>query len=59
MSIYVEVNAIKKHLQYNIFGDKMRPDYFINEMLKKVDYAILNTYLVDKQRKRKKRNKTT
>ena len=37
----------------------MRPDYFINEMLRKLDYAILNTYLVDKQRKKKKRNKTT
>ena len=32
----------------------MNINYFLNEMLEKIDWAILNTYLVDKKKKNKK-----
>ena len=31
----------------------MRVEYFINEMLRKVDFAIINTYLVKNKKKEK------
>ena len=32
----------------------MRLDYVINEMIKKVDWAIINTYFVDKKKRKRK-----
>ena len=32
----------------------MRPEYFINEMLRKIDYALISTYLVEKKKRKKK-----
>ncbi len=32
----------------------MNINYFLNAMLEKIDWAILNTYLVDKKKRKKK-----
>ena len=32
----------------------MNINYFFNAMLEKIDWAILNTYLVDKKKRKKK-----
>ena len=35
----------------------MRLEYFINEMLERIDFAIINTYLVNGKRERRKKTK--
>ena len=43
LSQNVKDNAIFKIILYNKIGDKMRIEYFINEMLQKLDWATINT----------------
>lgn len=33
---------------------KMRLEYFINEMLQKLDWAMINTYFIKEKKKKKK-----
>ena len=33
---------------------KMRLEYFINEMLQKIDWAMINTYFIKEKKKKKK-----
>lgn len=54
LSQNVKDNAIFKIILYNKIGDKMRIEYFINEMLQKLDWATINTYFIKEKRKKKK-----
>ena len=48
-----EINIFYKIVLVN----KMRLDYIINEMLQKIEWANINTYFIDKKRKKRKLNK--
>lgn len=40
-----------------VMVNKMRLDYIINEMLKKIEWANINTYFIDKKGKKRNSNK--
>ncbi len=40
-----------------VMVNKMRLDYIINEMLKKIEWANINTYFIDKKGKKSNSNK--
>lgn len=53
MTCYVEVQDLLNNMLYNVMGDRVSIDFFINTMIEKIDFASLNL-LMEKHKKNKK-----